>query len=75
MNPPDSPPASPPPLRVYTCYIDGILHTQTFPHGDLPPKDLDRELNRHFEEWLEMTAPGARDAGRLTGIRFTDMTE
>jgi len=66
---------TPPPLRVYTCYIDGVLHTQTFPHGEWKGPDLERELNRQFHEWLEMTVPGANAEGRVTGIRFADMTE
>lgn len=69
------PPADPPPLRVYTCYIDGILHTQPFAHGELAAEDLERELNREFHAWLEMTAPGALASGKLTGIRFADLTE
>lgn len=69
------PPESPPPLRVYTCYIDGVLHTQTLPHGDLQAPALDGELNRQFHDWLEMTVPGAHEGGRVTGIRFADMAE
>ena len=65
----------PPPLRVYTCYIDGVLHTQTIPHGDLQGEELEPELNRHFNDWLNITAPGAREEGKVTGIRFADMTE
>ncbi len=71
MNAADLPPA----LRVYTCYIDGVLHTQTFPHGEILAADLERELNQQFQAWLEMTVPGAQDGGRVTGIRFADMTE
>jgi hypothetical protein len=66
---------NPPPLRVYTCYIDGMLQTHAFPHGDLKATDLERELNSQFHAWLEMTAPGALDEGRVTGIRFADMEE
>lgn len=65
----------PPPLRVYTCYVDGVLHTQTFPHAELKAADLERELNKQFHTWLEMTVPGAHDEGRVTGIRFADMEE
>jgi hypothetical protein len=68
-------PDTPPPFRVYTCYIDAILQTHTLPHGDLPQADLERELNREFHAWLEMTAPGALEAGRVTGIRFADFTD
>jgi hypothetical protein len=71
---PDTP-ENPPPLRVYTCYIDGMLHTQAFPHGNLSGSQLEVELNRHFHDWLEMTAPAARDEGRVTGIRFSDHIE
>ena len=35
---------TPPPLRVYTCYIDGVLHTQPFPHGELASSSLEAEL-------------------------------
>ncbi len=65
----------PPPLRVYSCYIDGVLHTQPFPHGEVETADRELELNRRFHEWLEMTAPGAHGEGRVKGIRFADMTE
>ena len=67
--------STPPPLRVYSCYIDGVLHTQPFPHGEVEVRGLEAELNRRFHEWLEMTAPGAHEEGRVTGIRFADMTE
>ena len=66
---------TPPPLRVYTCYIDGVLHTQPFPHGELQSLALEAELNRQFHEWLEMTAPKAYEEGRVTGIRFADMLD
>jgi hypothetical protein len=66
---------TPPPLRVYTCYVDGVLLTQTFPHGDLSVPNLETELNKQFHAWLEMTVPGAQDEGRVTGIRFADMSE
>ena len=66
---------TPPPLRVYTCYIDGVLFTHTFPHGNLEGEEIELELNRQFNEWLDITAPGAREDGKVTGIRFADMTE
>jgi hypothetical protein len=66
---------TPPPLRVYACYIDAVLHTQTFAHGDVSGPDLEKELNRQFHDWLEMTAPGAFGTERVTGIRFADLTE
>lgn len=68
-------PSTPPPLRVYACYIDEMLHTQPFPHAECEPGAFEQEMNRQFQAWLEMTAPGAYDAGRVTGIRFADMTE
>ena len=66
---------TPPPIRVYTCYIDDVMHTRTLPHGDLKGTDFEQELNREFQAWLEMTAPKALEDGRVTGIRFADMTE
>jgi hypothetical protein len=68
-------PASPPPLRVYACYIDEVLHTHNFPHPDLDGVELEQELNRQFHAWLEMTAPGAYEAGRVSRIEFSDMFE
>ena len=68
-----TPAPSAPPLRVYTFYLDGILKTHPFSIGDWGPAELDPELNRQFHEWLEMTAPGAFDCGRITRIRFADL--
>ena len=68
-------PDSSPPLRVYTSYINGVLHPQAFPHGQFAASEMERELNTQFHAWLEMTAPGALEGGKVTGIRFADMVE
>lgn len=65
----------PPPVRAYTCFIDGVAHSFVFPHSGLKGVLLNAEANMRFEMWLEAIAPGARDAGRVTGIRFADMQE
>ena len=70
-----TPTPDPPPLRVYALYLDGVLLTNSLAHGDDTGPDLDQKLNHQFHAWLEMTAPGAYEAGRVTGIRFADLPE
>lgn len=64
-----------PPVRVYTCFIDGTPHSFVYPHSGLTGVLLNAEANTRFEMWLEAIAPGARAAGKVTGIRFADLTE
>jgi hypothetical protein len=68
-------PDRPPTLRVYACYIDDKLHTHQLPHPELEGLALEQEMNRQFHAWLEMTAPGAHEAGRVSRIEFADMFE
>lgn len=69
------PPEPAPPMRVYSCYIDAVPRSFAFPHSGLAGVQLNAEANMRFEMWLEAIAPGAREAGRVTGIRFADMAE
>jgi hypothetical protein len=72
---PDTP-ENPPPIRIYTCYIDDELYSKAFRLSQkLRLAELSTLVNRQFNEWLEATAPGARAAGKVTEIRFSDHME
>ena len=60
-------------FRRYTFRCDGEFHSTAFYHAPaLTPEAQTLHLEMQFTIWLELTFPGARAAGRISHIGFTD---
>ena len=60
-------------FRRFTFKLDGVIHsTAIFHTPGLAGGEQERELERQFSVWLEVTYPGARAAGRISNIAFID---